>query len=124
MFGPATYYWVGMVRIDSTSFGEVSVDGKTYYSDMTVWWDGKVEYRTKSHEVGVEEMAMLLKRKPEAIVLGTGQHGVVKLLPKAEELAYQAGVEIFQETSPKAIEIFNGLVAQGKKAVAVIHTTC
>ncbi len=113
-----------MVSIESTSFGEIVIGGKTYYSDMIVWWDGRMEYREKSHLVTVEEMASLLKGKPQAIVLGTGQHGAVKLLPKAEELAYQAGVEIFQETSPKAIEIFNGLVAQGKKAVAVIHTTC
>lgn len=113
-----------MVKIDSTSFGEISINGKTYYSDMVVWWDGKLEYRPKSHGIGVEEMASLLKRKPGAVVIGTGQHGAVKLLPKAEELARQAGVEIFQETSPKAAEIFNGLVAQKKKAVAVIHTTC
>ncbi len=113
-----------MVKIESTSFGEISIDGKIYYSDMTVWWDGKIDYRTKSHEVGLEEMALLLRRKPQAIVIGTGQQGVVKLLPKAEELAYQAKVEIFQEISPKAIQIFNGLVAQKKKAVAVIHTTC
>lgn len=113
-----------MVMIDSTSFGEISVDGKTYYSDMVVWWDGKVDYRQKSHEIGIEEMASLLRRRPDTIVIGTGQQGVVRLLPKAEELATQANVEIFQETSPKAVTIFNGLIAQKRKAVAVIHTTC
>ena len=113
-----------MVKIDSTSFGEVSVNGKTYYSDMTVWWDGKAEMRNKSHELGVEEMAKLLKREPEAVVIGTGQQGVMKLLPKAAELAEQAEVDVFQDISPKAAKIFNGLIAQGKKAVAVIHATC
>ena len=113
-----------MVRIESTGFGEVVIGGKTYYSDMTIWWDGRVEYRQKSHEVGLEEMAALLRGKPEVIVIGTGQQGVMKLMPKAEELAQQAGVEVFQEISPKAMEIFNGMIAQNKKAVAVIHTTC
>lgn len=113
-----------MVRIDGTSFGEVVVDGKTYYSDMIVWWDGKVEYRGKSHRLDMSEFLNLLRRKPEAIVVGRGQSGTVKILPEVFQTADDKGIDIFHDNSPKAVKIFNGLVADKKRAVALIHTTC
>jgi hypothetical protein len=116
-----------MVKIDSTSFGELLIDGKTYYSDMTVWWDGRVEYRGKSHQLDMSEFVKLLQRKPEAIVIGTGQsppRGGLKILPEVLQMAEDRGIEIFSDLSPKAIQIFNGLLANKKKVVAVIHTTC
>lgn len=115
---------VFMVRIDSTSFGEIVIDGKTYYSDMIVWWDGKIEYRTKSHTVDMSEFLKLMQKEPEAVVIGTGQIGVVKILPEVNQTAEDKQVDLFIDQSKKAIQIFNGLVADGKKAVAVIHTTC
>ena len=113
-----------MVRIDSTSFGEVVIGGKTYYSDMYVWWDGKLDYRDKEHVFDMNEFWKLMPRKPEAIVIGTGQNGVVRVLPEVMIMADERKVQIFRDTSPKAIQIFNGLVAEGKKAVAVLHVTC
>ncbi len=113
-----------MVKIDSTSFGEIVIDNKTYYSDMIVWWDGKTEYRDKSHVIDMSEFVKIMKRKPDTIVIGTGQTGVLKLLPEVEQVAEDKKVKIFVEKSPKAIEIFNGFVCSGKKVVAVIHTTC
>ena len=116
-----------MVRIDGTSFGEVLIDGKTYYSDMIVWWDGKLEHRAVSHELDMSEFVKLLRRRPEAIVVGTGQsppRGGLNILPEVLQAAEDQKVDIFSEISPKAIQIFNGLVADKKKAVALIHATC
>ncbi|RLJ07554.1 MAG: hypothetical protein DRP12_02020 [Candidatus Aenigmatarchaeota archaeon] len=113
-----------MVRIDSTTFGEIKIDGKVYYSDVIVWWDGRVEYREKSHVFAVDEYAKIAKEKPDCIVVGTGQAGVVRLEPQVLDLAREQGIEIFTEKSPKAIEIFNAFVKEGKRAVAVIHVTC
>lgn len=113
-----------MVKIDSTSFGEIVIDKKTYYSDITVWWDGKIEYRDKSHVFDMSEFVRIMERKPDTIVIGIGQTGILKLLPEVKQVAEDKKVKIFVEQSPKAIEIFNGFVCSGKKVVAVIHTTC
>ena len=116
-----------MVRIDATSFGELVVNGKTYYSDMIVWWDGKVEYREKSHQLDMSEFVKLLRKRPEAVVVGKGQSapkGTLKILPEVLQAAEDQGVEIFAETSSKAIEMFNAFVADKKKVIAVIHVTC
>lgn len=115
-----------MVKIDGTDFGEISIDGKTYYSDMIVWWDGKVEYREKSHELDMSELLKLLQRNPEMIVVGTGQNipGSMKVLPEVLQVLEDKNIEIFKESSPKAIKIFNAMVSDKKRVVAVIHTTC
>ena len=113
-----------MVRIDSTSFGDVIVDGKTYYSDVTVWWNGKVDFRDKMHVFGMKEFLRIVEKKPEAVVLGTGQHGVVQVPDEVMEAADKHKIDLFIETSPKAIKIFNSFITEGKKAVAVIHSTC
>lgn len=111
-----------MVRIDSTSSGEIVIDGKTYYSDMIVWWDGKKEFKIKFHQFTLDDFLSLSKRKPGFIVIGTGQGESVEISEKAEEMAEIKKIMIYVEKSPKAIEIFNGFIADGKKAVAVIHT--
>jgi len=112
------------VEINSTRFGEVDINGKTYYSDMIVWWDGKIEFLSKRHIFNNKEISRLLKRRPEAIIIGTGQKGgIVKVTDGAQKLAKAKGVKLFIDQSPDAIDIFNGLIADNKKAVAVIHVT-
>jgi hypothetical protein len=113
-----------MVRIDSTKFGEIVIDGKTYFSDMYVYWDGKKEVRGKEHVFGINELIKVMQRHVEAVVIGTGQEGIVKIAEEVKIKAEDKKIKIFVDKSPKAVDIFNGLVKDGKKAVAVIHTTC
>jgi hypothetical protein len=113
-----------MVKINSTKFGEITINGKIYYSDMIVWWDGKKEYREKSHVFDIEEFQRLAERKPEIIVIGAGHSSAVKVPPEVEDTAEMRKISIYVENSPKAIELFNAFVAEKKKVVAVIHTTC
>jgi hypothetical protein len=112
------------MEINSVSFGEIEISGKKYYSDMLVWWDGRVDYREKSHVLTLDEFIEILKRGPKVLVVGTGMSGCVQVEDRARELAEQKGIGIYTEISPKAAEIFNGFVKRGKRAVAVIHTTC
>lgn len=113
-----------MVKINSVKFGEVEINGKTYFSDMIVWWDGKIEYRTKSHEFGMSDFLKLAEKKPEIIVIGTGMNNICRVLDEVKQAAEDKGIEIYQEFSPKAAKMFNGFMADKKKAVAVIHSTC
>jgi hypothetical protein len=110
-----------MVHIDSTSFGEICIDGKTHYADVVVWWDGRIEHVPKDHIFGFDDFFSLAHRKPEAIVIGTGQSGSVKIPEKVMETAESLTIPIYSERSPKALEIFNGFIKDGKKAVALIH---
>jgi hypothetical protein len=112
-----------MVRIDSFKYGEVTVKGKTYYSDVVVFWNGKVKMRKKDHVFGIEEFVHILEKEPEAVVLGTGVADMVRPAPEVRDVAKRKGVKLFVDKPENAVDIFNGLIKDGKKAVAVIHTT-
>lgn len=114
---------IGMVNIDAVKFGEIRVDGRVYYSDMIVWWDGKTEYRRKSHMFDMEEFRNLLKRKPGALVIGTGLVDAVNVPDDVREAAKKKKIKLFIDLSTNAVDIFNGLVKTSKKPVAIIHTT-
>ncbi len=112
-----------MVRIDSVKFGEIRINGKDYFSDMVVFWDGRLEYRPKSHIFSPDEFLAVARRKPDAVVVGTGTTGIVKVPEEVVMLAENRKIKLFIETTDKAVDVFNGLVADNKKAVAVMHVT-
>ena len=112
-----------MVQIDSVSFGEVKIDGKVYYSDVIVWWDGKIEMIPKNHQFGMSELIRLLKKSPDAIVLGTGFEEAVVILEEVVHKVEDDGIRFFPERSQNAVEVFDGMMALGKKAVLQMHCT-
>lgn len=113
-----------MVRIDSTYFGSIIVNGQKFDGDMIVCWDGELRERQSSHTFSKDELRELMMKEPETIILGTGTAGLMKADPSIEVTAKMEGVEIQKHKSVKAIQEFNRLARKNKKAIAVIHVTC
>ncbi len=120
-----------MPYINSTEFGSITIDGKKY--DQVLIIDGKVSEREysklkdihkTSHQVGEWELKQLLEGKPEAIVIGTGQDGVLKVDENTKRVIKENNIEIFIEKTPDAIITYNTLIKDGGKVNALIHTTC
>ncbi len=112
------------VNIDSTKFGEITINGKAYDSDMTVYWDGKLSYRGKEHVVEIGEFMQIMRAKPEILVVGTGQYGVVKIAPEVIGWAKNKHVDLYKEITAKAVKMFNAFANQGKRVVGIFHVTC
>ncbi|GAH07788.1 unnamed protein product, partial [marine sediment metagenome] len=98
---------MAVVKINGTKFGEITINGKPHDSDMTVYWNGKMSYRTKEHTIELGEFIELLKAGTEIVIIGTGQVGVVKIMPEVVQWAEDKKVAIYTEKTPKAAEIFN-----------------
>jgi len=112
------------VNIEGTKFGEITINGKPYDSDMTVYWNGKIEYRTKEHIVEVGELLGILRTEPQVIVIGIGQEGVLKIAPEVNQIAEHKKISVYAEKTGKAIELFNAFAKEGKKVVGIFHVTC
>jgi hypothetical protein len=112
------------VLINSTKFGEIIINGKPYDSDMTVYWSGKLSYRSKEHLIEMGEIAKILMAEPEIIVIGMGQSGGLRIAPEVEDWTKNKGVQLYIEITPKAVEIFNAFASEGKKVVGIFHVTC
>jgi hypothetical protein len=115
-----------MVLINSTEFGSITIDGKTYYNDVIVSWDGKIKEARifVRHLFGNNELEDLMRKNPEVIVVGTGDSGLLRVSDEVRRLCKQKNVELVEMTSKKAIEKFNESLKQGKKVIGFIHTTC
>ncbi|NOX71099.1 MAG: hypothetical protein GXO64_00150 [Candidatus Micrarchaeota archaeon] len=110
-----------MVKIDSVTFGEVTIKGKVHYSDIIAWWDDKFEEIEKFHLFDSEFIKRLLKRKPEIVIVADGTEHEITISPEAEYLAEKAGVLLYHEDLKKALEIFHSFLNEGKRAVIAIH---
>lgn len=117
-------------KIDSTSFGSITVEGETFDYDILIRLDGRVEKREKalskekygtSHKISLEEAEHIYEEGTEKIIIGTGQTGFVELSEEAEDFfrGKRCGIELFP--TPWAIERWNEI--EGRVS-AMFHVTC
>lgn len=118
-----------MAKIDSTEFGKITVDGKTYDCDIVIDANGIVAKRNDAserwygthHVICTEEIKYLLDSKPKVLVVGIGQYKACRLEQGVEKVCEKYGTKLITEPTPKAIKIFNE--TETRKA-GLFHVTC
>ena len=118
------------MAIERTSFGSITIDGKTYEHDVIIRLSGEVVKRKKklskkyygtSHVISKDEAEFVFEKGCEQIVLGSGQMGNVNLSPEAEAYFAKAGCKVILQPTPEAIGEFNKSRA---RKVGLFHVTC
>jgi len=112
-----------MVRIDKVDFGEIIINGKSFYSDVSISAKGEVEHLAKSRIVEASDIMPLLKGNPECIVIGAGMDGSASIRAEVKQILENKGIRLFRERTRNAVDVFNGLVADGKKVAGIFHVT-
>jgi len=81
------------MEIEGTTFGTITIDGKTYEHDVIIRLSGEVVKRKKklskkyygtSHVLSKDEAKFVFESGCEQLILGSGQMGNVHLSPEAE----------------------------------------
>jgi hypothetical protein len=117
-------------HIDGTKFGSITVDGETYDHDIVIRLSGKVKKRKKklskqqygsSHTVSLAEAEHIYDDGAERVIVGTGQHGVLKLSDEAEGFFRDRDCKVQAVPTPDAVKAWNE--AEGK-TIAMFHVTC
>lgn len=124
---PVRFDSEGMVpvkpRIDGMEFGWIRIDGEKYEHDVVIRLDGKVKKRKKklskavygtSHKVSLDEAKHVFEKGAAAIIVGSGQHGVLELSEECSGYFEKKGIAVEILPTPKAVALWN------KKAEAVI----
>jgi hypothetical protein len=118
------------MKIDSTTFGTITIDGKTYEHDVVVRLSGEVVKRKKklskklygtSHVLSEDEARFLFERGCDQVVIGSGQFGNVHLSPEAEAYFERKGCEVLLKPTPEAIQMFN---RSRVGRIGLFHVTC
>jgi hypothetical protein len=120
------------MKIDSTVFGSITIDGTPYPHDILIRLSGEVVKRKKklskkyygtSHILSLEEAEFVYEKGCDTLVLGTGQYGNVKLSPEAAEFFEHHDCRVILLPTPDAIEAYNK--SRGKaKTIGLFHVTC
>ncbi len=123
-----------MVKVEKTGFGYIVIDGRRFDYDVVVRANGTVEARKKELSskykrfightpLGPEEATDLVKDKPEIVIIGTGQYGMLPIHEEAEKILRESGAKIVKLKTPDAIKEYNKQSSR-HKVTALFHVTC
>jgi hypothetical protein len=117
-------------KINSTSFGSITVKGKTFENDILIRMSGQIEKRKKklskkvygtSHKISLAEAKYVYEKGADKIIIGTGQTGYVELSKKARRFFEDKDLKAKLLRTPKAIKLWNN--SKGN-VIAMFHVTC
>jgi len=113
------------MHIDNYDFGEIMIDGKTYNSDVIIY-KGVVDsswHRREGHNLSLGDLAPVLDKKPEILVIGTGAEGVMHVPADVVAAIEAKGISVIVKRTGDACDEYNEL--EGKKnTIAALHLTC
>ena len=111
--------------IDSYHFGQIVISGKKYSSDVIVFPD-RVQgswYRSKGHELSLEDITEIITENPDVLIVGTGASGLVRVLPEVKKEVEARDIKLIVELTSEACDIYNQL-SRLQRVVAALHLTC
>ena len=116
--------------IDQTAFGSITIEGETFERDVFIRLDGRVKQRKKklskaatgtSHLLSRDEAKYVLESGCDRLIVGTGQHGMLKLSDEATGHLKRKKCRVDLLPTPDAIHAWNQ--ADGA-VIGLFHVTC
>lgn len=114
------------MRITDYAFGRITIDGRTYTSDVILYPEGVDDrwWRKEGHTLQIEDLTDIVNAKPERLVIGTGYHGCMAMPEETLRYLASRGILAHVARTREAVELFNQLQRPGVKIVAALHLTC
>jgi hypothetical protein len=117
------------MRAELIRFGEIEIDGERYAHDVVIE-NGVVRKRNKKpskpyrEEYGHTPLSVdeEIPWEGERLIVGTGAHGALPVMPQVREEAAQRGVEIIALPTKDACAMLADLPAG--QVSAILHVTC
>jgi len=112
--------------INNYSFGTLTIDNKTYTSDLIIYQDGTIEtnwWRKKGHRLNADDIHSLIAKKPDTIIAGTGVSGFMRPGKALIQLLTEQQIEFIALKNSSAVKTFNELSSY-KQVGACFHLTC
>lgn len=89
--------------------------------DITIDAEGRLGFRSKTHEISASEIRRLAGTGARTVVVGVGWDEVARVTAEATEIE---GVEIITLPTPEAHEEFNRRRRAGNRVALISHSTC
>ena len=114
------------MHIDSSSFGNIRIDGCDYSSDVIIYPDrvNASWWRKDGHRLQEEDVGEILQAAPQILIVGTGQDDRMKVAHELKTLLEERGIEFHVAVTPEACRLHNDLAGGDKTVVTALHLTC
>jgi len=117
------------MRIDGFDFGSITVDGRTFTSDLKIvggtviadWW------RLEGHKLQAADIEDILTARPDVLVVGTGDPGMMAVSTEVKTRLADLGIGLIEQPTRRACEEYNSLLTGGAdpaKIAFAAHLTC
>lgn len=115
------------MKIGNYEFGRIVIGEKAYTSDVIIypdhvdsnWW------RKEGHRLQIEDLSAALEWGPEALIVGTGADGMMKITKEVQTYLKSKGIKLISAITADACRKHNELVEKnGQKVVTALHLTC
>jgi hypothetical protein len=118
-----------MMGIEAYDFGTITIDGKTFNNDLKIvrgkvvpdWW------RLEGHRLVGADIEDILAARPQVLVVGTGDPGMMKVSGEVRTRLGELGIELIERPTRQACDEFNTLLADRGDPTGVAfaaHLTC
>lgn len=113
------------MKIQHYSFGMITIDGKTYKSDVIIYADSinSSWWRKEGHLLHMDDLREVIAERPEVIVIGTGYSGVMKVSDEVISSLKSLKIDVHVARTTDAVNLFNELSGK-RKTAACLHLTC
>jgi hypothetical protein len=117
-------------RIDGTTFGSITIEGRKIKNDIILRLDGSIENRKKklsksvygtSHKISLAEARYVYEKGAELLIIGAGQYRRLMLSEEAEEYLAEKGCRVRLTATGRAIIAWN---TADEKVIGLFHVTC
>lgn len=114
-----------MSFINRYQFGKITIDGKTYTSDLILFPDKILQNwrREKGHTLSIKDLSNIIEFKPDVLIIGTGMFGLMHVSDNTIAKLKHYGINhISIQKTKDACEKYN----QEKyiEKVAALHLSC
>jgi hypothetical protein len=113
--------------IESSRFGAMTVDGRTYTSDLFIYPDGRVEdnwWRRQGHVMTVDDILPLVDACPGLVIVGTGTSGRMRPERNVAPFLSERGIGWIVQPTAEAAATYNREIGTGIEVAACFHLTC
>jgi len=80
--------------------------------------------REQGHRLSLTDLREVIEYGPEALVIGTGAGGVMKVPRDILDELEDMGIETITAGTAEAVLEYNGMIVEGRRVAAALHLTC
>ncbi|MDI6739670.1 MAG: MTH938/NDUFAF3 family protein [Candidatus Edwardsbacteria bacterium] len=113
------------MKIDSYSFGAMTIDGRTYKSDLILHSDRIDDgwRRKQGHHCCLADLSAALQINPGVLIIGTGDSGLMPVGDDLRDHCRKNKIELIVLPTARAVAAYNGCPNKAS-AIAAFHLTC